>query len=168
MKVEKIDKAILIWGPISEEALESIRKNKTVVVVPENRPYLIGINYNVPLLKKEKIKFVYCTDNMLGWLFYKNKVRKTYLFYKKKEERGIIGWCGSLYVILLNSIHNIPVEIFAENKVKYDFVDKDASTINGKSFILKEDNKFVEEPSDEFVEWSILNRERCSIRNEKN
>ena len=87
MKIKEINHLTLIWGGLSKEGLSYLRnkanKNKVVILVPENRPYLLGLKYNIPLLEKEKIPLVYCTDNMLGFLFYKEKIEETVLFCKE-------------------------------------------------------------------------------------
>jgi methylthioribose-1-phosphate isomerase len=91
LKIEELDDLILIWGPLSREGLsylqeEELGKNLRVLV-PENRPFMIGLMHNIPLLKKNGIRSVYCTDNMLGFLFYKRKISELLLFVRRCAKR---------------------------------------------------------------------------------
>ena len=160
MKIKDINRLTLIWGGISEEGLSYLRnkvnKNNFVILVPENRPYLLGLNYNIPLLEKEKIPLVYCTDNMLGFLFYKGNIEETILFCKKMAEKGVLGVCGSLYATLLSKAHNVPVKVFLQGKVDFSGMDRDASVLQGKKLTLGKDAGQVEECSDEIVSWEVL------------
>lgn len=148
MRLEEINEAILIWGAISKEALSYLKKQKSLVVIAENRPYMIGLNYNCPLLEKEGIKFVYCTDNMLGILFYKKKVKEAILFYEKKERGRILAICGSLYFYLLAKLHNVKIKFFLQEKI--DFLNMDASCINGLIFVS--DKEKIIKPAKEWIE----------------
>jgi methylthioribose-1-phosphate isomerase len=148
MKLKEIEKAILIWGPISNQGLSYLKEQKGLVIIAENRPYMIGLKYNKPLLKKEGIKFVYCTDNMLGILFYKKKIKEAILFYEKKEEGKILAITGSLYFYLLAKLHNVAIKFFLQEKI--NFLDSDASTIDGLVFIS--DKEKVMRPEKEWIE----------------
>ena len=155
MKLKQIKKSILIWGTVSQEGINQLKNEKELVIVPELRPYLIGLLHNVPLLKREGLSFVYCTDNMLGYLFYKDKIKKTIIFYKELTPQGIVGVCGSLYVGLLSHLHKVPIKILPEGKITYNFKDFSAKTLLGKNFVLEKDNFFVE-PKEELVSYSVL------------
>ena len=78
MKLEDLNNLILIWGVLSKDSL-GLFKEETILV-PENRPFLYGLKHNVPLLEDNNIPFVYCTDNMIGHLFYRNKNKKDIYF----------------------------------------------------------------------------------------
>jgi len=80
VKLNALKNLILIWGPLSEEAAQELKKEGSLVLVAENRPSLLGLKHNIPILKKEQVDFVYCTDNALGFLFYKQKIKKTLIF----------------------------------------------------------------------------------------
>lgn len=156
MRLAEIDKVILVWGIISQESIGQIKAENSLVAVPENRPFLVGLRHNIPLLKTAKINFFYCTDNMLGFLFYKDKIKKTLLFYKELKPEGIKGICGSLYVALLSKLHSVPIKIIPEGEFNFEDSDLDASTLEGKCFISKEDKNLVVEPKDELIGWEIL------------
>jgi len=144
-----IDKAVLIWGPVSKEGIDYLQFQRKQVVIPENRPYLLGLKYNKPLIEKAGLRFVYCTDNTIGHLLYKKAVREAVLFCKKEE--GIIkGLSGSLYVWLLARIHHIPVKLLQEGEVDLEnFLDKDAGTLDGKKVV---EEGLIEPPVYETIE----------------
>ncbi|UCC94398.1 MAG: hypothetical protein JSW40_06205 [Candidatus Omnitrophota bacterium] len=157
MKLVDINKAVVVWGPISQEGLKILKKEGHLVVVAENRPSLLGLYHNLPLLKEADIETVYCTDNTLGFLFDKGKVFKTYLFYRDKSQEGLIGMCGSLYIVLLSKLHKIPLTTMVAGKVRIENSDKSAATLRGKDFVLEENTQdYIIEADDELVEWEVL------------
>ncbi|MFH1504929.1 MAG: hypothetical protein ABIH08_06065 [Candidatus Omnitrophota bacterium] len=157
MKLEKIYSTVLVWGVISREGVDCLRQENKLAVIAEGRPYLTGINYNIPLLKKEKIDFIYCTDNTLGLLFYKKKIAKTFFFYKEKTDNGLTGACGSLYAALLSKLHKVDIEVFPQGTANYEVLDKNSATLAGKPFILEEDkNSYIIDVNDEFVSLEVL------------
>ena len=131
----RVEDAVLIWGPISQEGVEYLRFQGKQVVVCENRPYLLGLIHNKPLLEKEGFRIVYCTDNAIGRLFYENAVREVVLYCRK--EKGIIkGVSGSLYVWLLARLHNLPIKIFQQAEIDWHKIkDQDASTLGGNLMV---------------------------------
>lgn len=159
MKLIDINDAVLIWGIVSQAGLLELKQEGRMVLVPENRPYLLGLKRNIPLLEKEGINFVYCADNVLGLLFYKGKIKKTILFYEEKTKKAIVGICGSLYVSLLSKFHNVPVKPILQGDFSLELLDKDASTLDGKSFIRDEDKKnCVIKADDELVKYAIIDK----------
>ena len=137
MKLEDIKRAVIIWGAVSPEGISELEK-EPLVIVAENRPFLLGLKHNIPLLREAGINFLYCTDNVLGFLLYKGKIEKTYLFYREKSEKGLIGTCGSLYIYLLSKLHNVPLKVMTGGEIDLVNSDKDASTLGGKDFILQD------------------------------
>ncbi len=133
--MKKVSNAVLIWGPVSGEGVEYLKLQAKQVVICENRPYLLGLIHNKPLLEKQGIRVVYCTDNTIGHLFYQKAVREIVLFCRR--ENGIIkGVSGSLYVWLLAKIHNLPIKIFREAEICWQEIkDKDAGSLGGRPVI---------------------------------
>lgn len=157
MKLTDINNAILVWGLLSEEGVESLKKENKPVIIAEGRPYLTGINHNAPLLKKEKVNFIYCTDNTLGLLFYKGKIAKTFLFYKEEKENGLTGPCGSLYAALLSKLHKVGIKAFLQGAAGFRALDKNPAALGGKPFILEEnENSYIIDASDEFIPREVL------------
>ena len=148
MKLEDIKRAVIIWGAVSSEGISELKK-EPLVIVAENRPFLLGLKHNIPLLREAGINFLYCTDNIPGFLLYKGKIEKTYLFYREKSEQGLIGVCGSLYMGLLSKLHNVPIKFMAGSKIDLVNSDKDASTLGGRDFVFQNYKKMCIIGSDE-------------------
>lgn len=156
MKLNDIESLVLVWGAISEAVLGQLKKEASLILVPENRPFLLGLKHNIPLLERENIDYLYCTDNMLGLFFYKGKIRKTLIFYKEAREK-IIGFCGTMYVSLLSKLHHVDIQYVRQDKLSFNFSDKDASTLGGKNFILEENKQtYIIEPYNELVDEEAL------------
>ncbi|MCM8756838.1 MAG: hypothetical protein NC817_02230 [Candidatus Omnitrophica bacterium] len=156
MKLKDIGNSFFVWGAISEDGLNYIKDKNKIVIVPENRPYLIGLNWNVPLLESKRIKFVYCTDNMLGILLFKRKVDELVIFYREIKDNGMVGICGSLYVSILSKLHNVNMTTFPQGRIDLSYFDQNASTLGGRKFINQENDNSVVIAEDEFIPWEIL------------
>ena len=145
MKLNDITKLSLIWGlPVDFEGL----KNK-FLLVPEMRPYLLGLSL-CEELKTHGYPYVYVTDNMLGYLFFKGKIKETLLFYLERTADEIKGISGSLYVTLLSRLHQVPV-YFRPGKRLAAVNDKHAGTLDGRAFV--EDEKSVIWPEEEIIKF---------------
>ena len=145
MDLKDIKDAVLIWGPVSKEGLEALKKEDSLVVVAEMRPFILGLKYNIPLFKKAGIKCVYCTDNMIGALFYEGRIRKTFVFYEQEKEDSFLCMQGALYVALLSKLHDVEVIFLHQEDLILDFTDRDASTFSGRGFLVeREDAQAVE------------------------
>ncbi|MBN2482921.1 MAG: hypothetical protein JXD21_01805 [Candidatus Omnitrophica bacterium] len=140
MKLETIKNAVLVWGIISHEHIACLKDEDALVIVPEQRPYCVGIHHNLPLLSSHYIPAVYCTDNMIGILFYTKKIKKTFLFCRKGSLRPE-GMTGASYAALLSEIHRVPVCILAEGEYDLSGFDRDASTLAGHNFVVDERSK---------------------------
>ncbi|MDP8259495.1 MAG: hypothetical protein P9L96_00595 [Candidatus Gygaella obscura] len=155
MKIDNLKESILVWGTLSDEALMYLKQpqkdNALNVIVAENRPFLLGIKYNVLKLNKENIPFVYCTDNMLGFLFYRKKISQVVICYKKKEKKSLLADSGSLFAVLLAKLHNVKVRAFPQGNLDYSTLDKNSATLDGKAMLLDEDKDFVQETKDELI-----------------
>lgn len=81
MRLEKLNSLSLLWGIPSKEGLKKIKKTNSVFI-PEMRPYILGLKV-AEGLNKEGVKPIYVTDNMLGLLFYKQKIKEVLFFIKK-------------------------------------------------------------------------------------
>ena len=151
MKLKEFKKAVLIWGVLNTRRLAKIKQSAELVIVPENRPYLLGLKCNIPLLRTNGIPCFYCTDNMLGGIFYKNKIQRTFLFYKKETTEGAVGFCGSLYVALLSKLHGVPISAFLGGELSLKEKDENASILGRKEFVQVDNRKWIEWPQDEII-----------------
>jgi len=60
-------------------------------------------------------------------------------------------------MLLLSKLHNIPIEVISQGEVNFRFLDKDVSSLGGKSFILGEtDKSCIIGADDELVNWEVL------------
>ena len=105
---------ILLWGVPPNRGMDEIKKKVQAdrgacVLVPEMRPHLLGTAI-AKRLQKKRIKHVYVTDNMLGILFYKQKIKEVLFFYKERKDYHWWGINGSLYVCLLAHMHKVPIQ----------------------------------------------------------
>ena len=121
MRLNELEQVVLLWGLPSNNGIGEIKEQTEAdrdlhILVPEMRPHCLGLEV-AKRLNKEDIKHTYATDNMLGILFYKNKVKEVLFCYKKLTDHEIIGICGSLYVCLLAHIHNVPIKPLQGNAI---------------------------------------------------
>jgi Initiation factor 2 subunit family len=122
MRLNEMKEGLLLWGLPSRQGLAEIKKQVAAapglfVLVPEMRPSLLGLEV-ARRLAKEGIKYLYATDNMLGFLFFKQKVNEVLFFYKDLAEQNFSGICGSLYVCLLARLHGVPIKAMQGEKMK--------------------------------------------------
>lgn len=154
MTLAQIDKALLVWGPVTDEALAHIHSTGWLVVVSEGRPFMTGLKHNIQKLKKAGIKFVYVNDNALGSLFGKNKISRTIIFYKGKNDKEIRGFCGTMYVAILSRLHNVKIELMPAKDM---LLEGSAEMLGGKKYILRDNVKdFTVAAEDETVALKVL------------
>jgi hypothetical protein len=121
MRLDEMKEGLLLWGLPPPQGIAEIKKQVAAtqglyVLVPEMRPYLFGLEV-ARRLTKEGIKHVYATDNMLGIIFFKHKIREVLFFYKHLTDRHFLGICGSLYVCLLARLHSVPIKTMQAEKM---------------------------------------------------
>ncbi|CAD7779386.1 MAG TPA: hypothetical protein ENI35_04125 [Candidatus Desulfofervidus auxilii] len=150
MRLEKLNSLSLLWGIPSKEGLKKIKKTNSVFI-PEMRPYILGLKV-AEGLNKEGVKPIYVTDNMLGLLFYKQKIKEVLFFYRQRQNGHFLGICGSLYVCLLSHLHQVPIKALKGEEIDLRVFDQDASTIDGCLFFK---NAAVE-AKDEYVPMEFI------------
>jgi len=150
MEITNIKKAVLFWGILSEEAVIYLKEKfhrGFVLVNPELRPYLLGLGWNRDALSAAGLEFLYCTDNMLGHLFYLQKIKELLILYQKKMDDGYLCLSSSLYVYELAKYHNVDVKFAAGTELDLDkFSDSDASTLAGRPMYAESLLGEVEKP----------------------
>ena len=114
MRLNEMKEGLLLWGLPPRQGIAEIKKQiaaaqELYVLVPEMRPSLCGLEV-ARRLAEENIRHVYATDNMLGFLFFKHKVKEVLFFYKDLTKQQFSGICGSLYVCLLARLHRVPIK----------------------------------------------------------
>ena len=121
MRLNEMKEGVLLWGVPTGKGIKEIKErtqdNRDLyVLVPEMRPYLFGLEV-ARRLTEETIKHVYATDNMLGMLFFKQKIKEVLFFYKDLIDKNFSGICGSLYVCLLARLHHVPIKTMQGEKI---------------------------------------------------
>ena len=153
MLLDDCKNMVAVWGPVSGHGLSRLKEAGDLILVPEQRPSLLGLKAVVPLLKGAGLDLVYCTDNMLGILFYKGKIKQGLVFYKQRQPGEVIASSGSLYFSLLSRLHNVPLEFIRQDELGFLAPDKDASSLEGENFILEENTQeYIIEPCEESIE----------------
>jgi hypothetical protein len=114
MRLDEMKEGLLLWGLPPRQRIAEIKKQVAeaqglYVFVPEMRPSLLGLEV-ARRLAKENIKHLYATDNMLGILFFKQKIKEVLFFYKDLTDQKFWGICGSLYVCLLARLHHVSIK----------------------------------------------------------
>ena len=137
MKLHEIHNAVLVWGAIGKESISELKDEQALVIVVEKRPECVGIRHNLPLLQKEGIPAVYCTDTMIGTLLYAQKIKKTYIYTDRDQDDGR----ENTYVFLLSRLHGVPVENRRPGVVAAADPDRDAGSLGGSNFIVDERSK---------------------------
>lgn len=108
MKLHDINPMSLIWG-YPKESFYEYTKGKSFFV-SEMRPSFAGLSICQHLNKANTA--IYITDNMLGILFYKKKIKDILFFYKNKKDNLYTGICGSLFINVLAKTHNIEIKFY--------------------------------------------------------
>ncbi len=130
MKLDEVFDLTLVWGlPQKFEDLQG-----DFLLIPEMRPYLLGLSL-CERLKELNYPHVYVTDNMLGYLFFKGKIKKTLLFYLKKDKEGFECLNGSLYVVRLSRLHKVPVVFLPGKGIPKGLENRDAGGIDETIFV---------------------------------
>jgi translation initiation factor 2B subunit (eIF-2B alpha/beta/delta family) len=123
MRLNEMKEGLLLWGLPSRKGMTEIKKEIAAaqglfVLVPEMRPSLLGLEV-ARCLAKEGIKHLYVTDNMLGILYLREKVKEVLFFYNDLTEQSFSGICGSLYVCLLARLHSVPIKAMQGARMKH-------------------------------------------------
>lgn len=155
MRLSDVEGLVLLWGIPSNHGIGPMKERAEAdrdlhILVPEMRPYCFGLEL-AKRLKEEGIKHIYATDNMLGILFFKNKVKEVLFFYKEMTDHEIVGICGSLYVCLLAHIHSIPIE-----PVRGDTMSRSFHVASSLDEHMRLQYNGVLEAADEYVSMDII------------
>lgn len=155
MNIERLKGSILAWGVLDTAAAQYVQGLKKTVIVPEMRPSCAGMFRNIPLLTRQKVACAYCTDNMLGILFYQGRIEETLLVYSREDARGITAPSGSSYVSVLSRAHGVKIRLHKGDVLDYNavFKDRDARTLCGRTFYADADAVTAR---DEEIRWDEL------------
>ena len=153
--MNELGEVVLLWGVPSDKEIAMIKEKgeanqNLYFLVPEMRPHCLGLEV-AKRLKAGGIQHTYATDNMLGILFYQNKIKEVLFVYKDLIDDHLVGMCGSLYVCLLAHVHNIPIE-----PVRGDAVTQSSAAASLLDEYMRFQYNHVIETADEYVPMDII------------
>ncbi len=134
MNLSDINDAFLICGILTDEAINYLKLKNNVVILPEHRPFSFSLNHNRNLLEANKIEYVFCTDNMIGLLFYQQKIKEIIFMYNNRSEKHYKAISGSFYFLVLGFLHKCEVKKFHCNQI-YIQNNESVLNINSKEII---------------------------------
>ena len=113
------------------------RKPKAVFVL-EGRPKLEGAKAFCRKLLRKKIMPTVISDNMAGFLFYKNLVKEVWVTYQDLNHKDAFADVGGLILSVLGKKHGVPVYLFPSGKkTKSIGRAEDILRFNGKRIAAK-------------------------------
>lgn len=114
----------ILQGVFKPSFFDTFKKRKPQrVFVLEGRPSLEAAKISSRELLKRKITPVIISDNMAGFLFYKNLVKEVWLSVHAVDRVGAICDIGALILSVLGKEHDIPVYAYFSLKRKMKFVE---------------------------------------------
>lgn len=134
MNVNKQKESItLLHGVFTSDFFDQLKEKKvTEVFVTEGRPSLEAARLNCRELLKRKITPTLISDNMAGFLFFKNLVKEVWIAYQISDTEGAVCDIGALILGVLGKRHNIPVYLFSSNR-KTRFLGQEKDLLNFKN-----------------------------------
>lgn len=145
------DKSIvLLQGIFKRDFFDSLkRKEGEKIFVLEGRPSLKAAHSSCGELLKRGIEPTLITDNMAGFLFYKNLVKKVCLSYQLKDQNGFLCSAGGLILAVLAKRQNVPVQLFpSAAELKLMGEPNELFYFNGSKVVTSKINAYVP-----LVEW---------------
>ncbi len=145
------DKSIvLLQGIFKSDFFDSLeKKDDEQVFVLEGRPSLKAAHSSCRELLKRGIEPTLITDNMAGFLFYKNLVKKVCLSYQLKDKHGFLCSVGGLILAVLAKRHGVVVQLFpSDAELKLVGKPSELFYFNGSKVVASKINAYVP-----LVEW---------------
>ena len=104
-------------------------EGKGEILVSEMRPGLSGARELAPALVKAGLKTTLVSDNMLGFFFQRQAIRRVYLAYREFAQAGPLLPAGATMVVELARAHEVPVELIAAGEETTSPTDLDVTTL---------------------------------------
>ena len=139
MNLSDLNNASLVCGILTDEAIVYLKLKNNVVILPEHRPFSFSLKKNRNLLEANSIKYIFCTDNMIGLLFYQQKIKEIIFMYSNRSEKHYMALSGSFYFLLLGFLHKCVIKKFLSKQV-YNQDNESVLNINREE-IIKNINK---------------------------
>jgi len=113
MSAKQESPKVLVHGVGNKAFIEDLKKKRVKgVFVMEGRPHLFGAKILCRALLKEEITPTLISDNMAGFLFYKNLVKEVWVGYQSVNGEKALCEVGSLLLGVLGKKHQITVNLF--------------------------------------------------------
>ena len=104
---------VLLHGVFDDAFFKHLRATGVKkVFLMEGRPKLDAAQKNSQKLLKRGIKPVLIADNMPGFLFRNNLIRRAWVAYQDHDKSGALCGIGALIVGVLAKKHRIPVYLY--------------------------------------------------------
>lgn len=118
---------VLIQGVVKGSLFDLLIKRKCKeIFILEGRPTLEAAMFSCQTLLKRKIFPTLISDNMAGFLFYRNLVKEVWIAYQFDEKDGALCDIGALILGVLGKRHNVPVNLYpAQRKTHFIGRQKD-------------------------------------------
>lgn len=139
MLINKKRSVTLLHGIANDTLFGLLKKRKAKhVFVLEGRPKLEGAKVLCRKLLKKKITPTLISDNMAGFLFYKDFVKEVWVAYQSVDSQGALCSIGALILGVLGKKHNVPVYLTpAAGKTKTMGSPNDILKFEGKQIAAK-------------------------------
>lgn len=125
-------------GIFDETVLNGFKKGGCYFVL-EGRPDLLASKTTIKAFSKKNIVPTLITDNMAGFLFFKDLVKEVRLSYQYEDDTGVLCDIGSLILGVLAKHHQIPVYVL-KGQIRRRFLSpaEDLLKFKGKSVAAKD------------------------------
>lgn len=124
------------------------------ILVPELRPSLVGAREVAPMLLQTGLKPTLVSDNMLGFFFQRDAIRRAYLAYREFAPSGPVLPAGARMVALLARAHEVPIELVPAGEDRAEPLDADATTLLQVAVSSPGVSPWLVQ--DELVPWSLF------------
>ena len=136
MLTKKEKSIVLVQGNPKEGFCKTLRKRDIKeVFILEGRPKTDSSRFKNFL--KHKITPTLISDNMAGFLFYKNLVKEIWIAYFEADAERALCNMGSTILGVLGKRHMVPVNLFPSNGTKMKSANKDILYFQGKRIAPK-------------------------------
>ena len=127
---------VLLQGAFAVKFFDQLeKKNLKKIFVTEGRPNLEAATVNCRELIRRKITPTLISDNMAGFLFYKNLVQEVWIAYQLFDSKGAVCDIGALILGVLGKQHHIPVYLFPSGRRK-NFMGKEKDLMSFKNKMI--------------------------------
>ncbi len=117
----------LIHGVFDSKFFDGLKEqNFSEIFLTEGRPTLEAAQNSCEELLKRKITPTLISDNMAGFLFFKELVKEVWMAYQMADKEAALCDIGALILGVLAKKHNVPVYLFpAARKTRFLSPEKD-------------------------------------------